>query len=114
MTLFKLSISTMEKSSFVLHAPSVTCRPYKVSSSLVTLRPRCLASFFDMKLCVALVSSNARTTWPLMVTLIYMRAFFVGVDMWLLSAPRHWREPMLDWDSFIDGMEWPLSHAARH
>lgn len=65
----------MEKLSFPLHIPNVTHTPsavpamgltgefttFMVLSSFITLRPKRLASFFEIKLCVAPVSSKAHT-----------------------------------------------------
>ena len=110
-TILKSSIGTIEKSSFPLHVTSVTRTPYvvlvmrlagefttfMVPPSFVTSRPRCLASSFEIKLCVAPVSSKAYMAWPLMVALTNMSHLLVGASRWLLSAPRHWRVPMLCW-----------------
>lgn len=59
---------------------------FMVPHSLVTLRPRHLASYFEMKLCVTPMSSNARMAWLLTVALTYMSHFFVGAYEWLLGV----------------------------
>ena len=56
---------------------------FMVPPSLVIMKPRHLVSSSDMKLCIALASSNEQTTWPLMVALTYMSPFFVGAGGWL-------------------------------
>lgn len=125
--ILKSSMGTTKKSSFLLHVTSVTrtlCvvlamrlagefTTFMVPPSFVTSRPRCLVSSFEMKLYVAPVSSKACTTWPLMVALTNMSHLLVGANRWLLSAPRHWRVPMLCWGSSVDGVKWSLSCSAR-
>ena len=122
-TILKSSIGTIEKSSFPLHAPRVTCTPCAVPAmglageftafivplSFVPFRPRRLASSSEMKLCVASVSSNARTAWPLTVVLIYLSHFFVAVGGWFLRALRRLKEPTLAWGSSGVDRESPLS-----
>ena len=82
--MLKSSKGTMEKSSFIFHVPSITCTPctmspmglageftaFMVPLSLVILRPRRLASSFEMKLWVTLESNNAQAACEL------LRSFF--------------------------------------
>lgn len=82
-TILKSSTGMIEKLNFLQHILSITGTPFvalvmglvdefttfMVPHSFIALRLRCLTLSFNMKVCDALVSSSARTTWPLVIAL---------------------------------------------
>lgn len=77
------STGMIEKLNFLHHVLSITSTPFValvtgladefttfvVPHSFIALRLKRLTLSFDMKLCGALVSSSARTAWPLVIAL---------------------------------------------